>query len=419
MAKYHINPETGRANICRAQDGNCPLRTEDNKQLPHFNSKEESRDYIEKTEAKMNKTLSSVSRRKKINAKDVTDLPVGQKMRPKVKELKDKVIAQALAESANHSEKSGIVIQGANPERAKRRHEEAIEFAESRQNVHLAEKLSKSKVLPSGSFTRPDGSRFSTDRMLETRTAIKHVEAEREHLENVMNKIAASPDIKVGDKFSFKNASGSYSATVKEGGFNEKAFTELPENIKKMIVKDETSISIDKAREKLSPAQQKELISGSQVIDYVIGKPREVGQNAVTADTNLGSGSSKEKLQLGIEHMGKLYADAEASFGVKQRDLKKESSEMDSSIKSLAADEGNGNNVFAPARSFSNGAVISYRENISRKKAEEILTKSEIDSISYTRQVPDKDKARSLLTKDQYESIFNARKLSFYVRESK
>jgi hypothetical protein len=40
--KYHINPETGRANICRAQPGNCKYGPD----APHFDDKETAREFF-------------------------------------------------------------------------------------------------------------------------------------------------------------------------------------------------------------------------------------------------------------------------------------------------------------------------------------------------------------------------------------
>lgn len=47
MTKYHISPESGRPNICRAEKQNCPLKTDDGKPAPHFTDKAEAKAYVE------------------------------------------------------------------------------------------------------------------------------------------------------------------------------------------------------------------------------------------------------------------------------------------------------------------------------------------------------------------------------------
>lgn len=53
MAKYHINQETGRANICNAKTPeDCKYYDKKNKkEVPHFESKEEAKTYIKKQKA--------------------------------------------------------------------------------------------------------------------------------------------------------------------------------------------------------------------------------------------------------------------------------------------------------------------------------------------------------------------------------
>lgn len=43
MARYHINPETGRPNICRAKTPDACKYAKDGESVPHYDSKEEAR----------------------------------------------------------------------------------------------------------------------------------------------------------------------------------------------------------------------------------------------------------------------------------------------------------------------------------------------------------------------------------------
>lgn len=73
MAKYHINPETGRPNLCSAEDGNCPYKSSDGSPAPHFNTKEEARIYNEKEMNKeYGKSAKPISKpNKKVTQKDI------------------------------------------------------------------------------------------------------------------------------------------------------------------------------------------------------------------------------------------------------------------------------------------------------------------------------------------------------------
>lgn len=57
--KYHVNKNTGRAGICRATMKGCPLGAD----TPHFNTKEEAKAHIEKTEANNNSQFSTMKKK--------------------------------------------------------------------------------------------------------------------------------------------------------------------------------------------------------------------------------------------------------------------------------------------------------------------------------------------------------------------
>lgn len=59
MTKYHISPETGRPNICRAEIKDCPLTDDKGNPSPHYDSKEEARaGYEESMKEKVLPTLN-------------------------------------------------------------------------------------------------------------------------------------------------------------------------------------------------------------------------------------------------------------------------------------------------------------------------------------------------------------------------
>lgn len=60
--KYHVNKETGRANICRATKKGCPLGAD----TPHFDGKEEAKAYIEKEAQEKGEMFTKVSKKLQI-----------------------------------------------------------------------------------------------------------------------------------------------------------------------------------------------------------------------------------------------------------------------------------------------------------------------------------------------------------------
>lgn len=59
MARYHINPATARAGICRAEKGNCPLTAEDS----HFSTKEDAQRGIEAILSKEHGNINPITKK--------------------------------------------------------------------------------------------------------------------------------------------------------------------------------------------------------------------------------------------------------------------------------------------------------------------------------------------------------------------
>lgn len=73
MTKYHINNETGRVNICRAQLDNCPLRNSDGEIVEHFDNKNAAVAFNEQKLNKAHKPLTSLSKPRKQRLKGITE----------------------------------------------------------------------------------------------------------------------------------------------------------------------------------------------------------------------------------------------------------------------------------------------------------------------------------------------------------
>lgn len=61
MTRYHINPETERVNICRAQN-KCQFTEENGKEAPHFGNKEDAKKFIETSNAKKYSSMNSLKK---------------------------------------------------------------------------------------------------------------------------------------------------------------------------------------------------------------------------------------------------------------------------------------------------------------------------------------------------------------------
>ena len=409
MAKrFHTNIN-GEPAVCHAEsDETCPRGQEG---MPHGDSPEEVQQKFEdQNESRENKTLSKAKKKAAAESKP------RRKMSAREQELLDqnKKLTQRVIQV--RSDAGDITYDDANPERAERRLTEAVEYANSRGNTHLSDKLTKAKVLPSGAFKTADGKRVNTDKLLQQTQSIKHLESERGKIQNEMDNVIrnAPPN---GEKFSVKRDSGTYTVSVKEGTDDEE-FEKLDEKTKAKISSDRDSYSMDEARERIPQEKLDKITTNSQVIDYVVGKKPDTGEGDINADTNLKGNDSDEKLQSGATKVADLYESYQKQNGY-ARDVKASTKEGNEAIKSAASTQGGGNNTFAPARSQKNGALVSGRQSINRKEAEKVLSESELKSITVKKPAPDKAKAEKVLSSEQFDKIFKAKKASIRVTEAK
>lgn len=65
MTKYHVNPRTNRPNICKADKQGCPLIKQG---APHFDNKDDARDYAEKSLGEKSNFMQSSSKKTPANS---------------------------------------------------------------------------------------------------------------------------------------------------------------------------------------------------------------------------------------------------------------------------------------------------------------------------------------------------------------
>jgi len=400
--RSHIGPEG--PSRCKAQSSeNCPFEPDGSEETNHFNTIAEAR---EEYENRLKKAYSEVPT---LQAKK-------QRLNKVEKELREQnaKIAKNLVES-RASSLDGITFDDANPERAKRRLNEAIEYAQSRYNEHLVAKLSTAKVLPSGAFKTADGKRVNTDAILEKDQFIKHVDNERTRVLEAATELLQNSTDETADKFSIKTDKGTYTLTVKEG-LNEEKFNSLPKKLRDQCMSDKDSLNIDLAREKISPEKFRQITSQTQVLDVIHGKPRDIGKDELKVSTKFDGNTTNEKLESAVKNISEFYDKAISEKG-RLKENNTYIKEGKEAIKAVTANSKS--NTFIPARSQFNGAVVSGRMNLSATKAKEILTPEEIASITVKTPTVDEAKARSILSEKEFGKIFKSKIATLRVTEAK
>lgn len=380
---------------CTAQPGNCPFGDSDN----HFNTITEARQAYT---ARLENAYATVT-------------VVKKKLSEKEKSIRSEnaKLAQNLVQARSESFK-GITFDDANPERAKRRLNEAIEFANSRYNENLVSKLAKATVLPSGAFKLENGTRVNTDGILQKALVIKTVEKERERMLEALSEVAKQGGNEK-DKYQVRTDRGLFSVSIGKG-FDEKGFEKLSKAQREACMSPKESLNIDLARENLSPAKLRQITSESQVLDYVYGKEPDIGQKELVGNTKFTGKTTDEKMQDGTQSIANFYGKVVEKHGY-VRDLKKYTSEGGEAIK-VATSESK-TNTFVPARSQYNGAIVSGRVNLNPKLAKELLTPEELESITVIKESPDPQKAKTVLSEADFGRIFEARKATLRVTEAK
>lgn len=392
--KSHIGP--GGPGKCTADIRDCPFGGEDN----HFNTIKAARTEYE---VRLTKAYDEVavgkSKKLRLTEKETSLRENNAKLAKEIVELR----AQA----------GGITFEDANPVRAKKRLEESIAYAESRGNTHLVEKLSHATVLPSGAFKLDDGSRANVDKYLKAKQSIEDIEAGREKLITSINSLLKDEPTAT-TSFKLKTDAGSFSLTLKPT-FDQEEFDKLPAGLQSKLKSPKTGLSIEAAREKLSPETLATVTNDSQVVDFVIGKPTETETSKITPKTSLTGETTDAKVESGLKNIADFYGDVRAKAGT-VKSLREETSSNNTAIKSAAAK--NSGPVFVPARSQSNGLVVTRRQTLSSSEVKAKLTPEQIESITVTKMEPDAKLAQTILPAKTFGKVFGTINASLRVTEA-
>ena len=112
-----------------------------------------------------------------------------------------------------------------------------------------------------------------------------------------------------------------------------------------------------------------------------------------------------------------LYADAQISFGMKYRDLKKTTGSMNNVMKTAAILNNPDGSTYIPARALNRGVVINNRQQVNQTNARKNLTPEQLALVSNYEYKVDEDLARQHLSKEQFDKLFSARTASVRVTE--
>lgn len=341
--------------------------------------------------------------------------PQGKPARSKGLSVHEKALRDRNAELAKkivelRAESGDVTFDDANPERARRRLAEALEYAESRGNTNLVTKLTSAKVLPSGAFQRKsDKQRVNTDSALKSYVAEKEIEEGRDRIQRAIQTRIDSGAITEG-KYVHRDDSGTYSLTVAPS-FDARAYESLDEQTKAVISSPKQSLSIELAKSKLTPEQLEAVSTKQQVMDFVVGKKPEI-TGIPEPKTDFTGRSSEEVATNGLKSLSGYTQAVETNLGAKSVRAAKKSQDAEI-IKSAVADRGQ--NTFVPGRAYANGALLSARTVLNPKAVTEQLTQAQIRSITATNPQPDPVKAKSVLTAEQYSAIFERNTASLRV----
>lgn len=420
--RYHVNPGTGESGLCGATQKPCPHGGASGNEN-HYATEAEARAAGEAMLAQRHGTFAAkraTKRPSRVSVKSVdatTSEFAGVPMSRSEALLRQQMVNMAQDFVGHRAALGDLKVNPGKGDDARAQDvlHNAIEFARSRGNIHLAEKLAKAQVLPTSAIESPDGNiKFYTEDLIERDTAVKTVKDGREEILASITRVAQEAPT---GKYQVKTAAGSFNLTVSDDGINEAALARLTPAQRQAISTPRSVIDIDLAREHLDGDELRQVISQTQVLDYLSGSPRDIGQKKVRVRTEFGGADATAKVNDGLSAMADLYGDARDTFGKSYKDMTTERDAMAVQTKAAAVMAGRHMNTVVPGRSRKNALIVTGRDSIDRDLATKILSPEKLARITKVTHVPSKTAAAKVLTPEQMGTIFNARKVSLRVME--
>jgi hypothetical protein len=413
--KYHATP-TGQIRECKATKRACRYGP-----ALHGNTKDEVKQIIINDLESKHGAFAEIYRPRK-NAMTKHPTKKGNVVRRGVEmskidaALKDNLIRSANEIISRRAHSGDILLAKANPSAAERRLKKAVDFADQQNNGHLMKTLQNSKVLPSSRFKSSDGTVVDTDTYLDRDEQMSRVDDERKRLDKVVKDFVSSSNLKK-PRYELDGEIAKVVINVKENQLDEDYLKTLPESLKRKIQTRKPKVSLDLVRLHLDKETQDKILTNSQTTNVVLGSRHDVGKYVVNADTSLPGKTDEDKMDAALNNYQQLYADAQISFGMKYRDLKKTTGSMNNVMKTAAILNNPDGSTYIPARALNRGVVINNRQQVNQTNARKNLTPEQLALVSNYEYKVDEDLARQHLSKEQFDKLFSARTASVRVTE--
>ena len=413
--KYHATP-TGQIRECKATKRACRYGP-----ALHGNTKDEVKQIIINDLESKHGAFAEIYRPRK-NAMTKHPTKKGNVVRRGVEmskidaALKDNLIRSANEIISRRAHSGDILLAKANPSAAERRLKKAVDFADQQNNGHLMKTLQNSKVLPSSRFKSSDGTVVDTDTYLDRDEQMSRVDDERKRLDKVVKDFVSSSNLKK-PRYELDGEIAKVVINVKENQLDEDYLKTLPESLKRKIQTRKPKVNLDLVRLHLDKETQDKILTNSQTTNVVLGSRHDVGKYVVNADTSLPGKTDEDKMDAALNNYQQLYADAQISFGMKYRDLKKTTGSMNNVMKTAAILNNPDGSTYIPARALNRGVVINNRQQVNQTNARKNLTPEQLALVSNYEYKVDEDLARQHLSKEQFDKLFSARTASVRVTE--
>lgn len=416
LKKYHVNEDTGKIGICRAQPGTCPVG-------PHTDKGVEAQAISDKILSDLFEPLKGVKRQPRsevVASRKHVDYTTGEfagnKMSHREADYQQKIASMASNFVDLRADLGDVVaVQSkGDPERARETLQNSIKFAAVRKNTALIEKLAKSKAEPTSVIMTRNGEKIYADDLSDADRAFKHLEDGRDAIQFALNRVALDAEPGV---YNASVNGVNVKVSVSDDAVDDVEFSKLSPELRKQLSTPYSALSIELARDFLSDDEFSAVVKETKALDYVNGRPRDIGLNNVPVRTELKGDDGSAKVKDGAMAIAEMYSDSRKQFGASQKALKERRNIMASAVKESASRNGDRYNTFIPGRSRYNGLVVSGRQMIDADKARSILSDEKIAAITKTTFRPNVKKAKQILPAEIFEKVFSKRKVSVRVVE--
>lgn len=428
MAKYHVNADTGKIGICRADVKACPVGKAGGEHFDNgldaqkFSDKLRNDKYnplagLKKDGVKRDVRSDTVKSRKAVAHNE--EIYAGQKMTTVEANLRQKIDSMATNFVKLRGEIGDLSIEQGkgDPVRAQESLENAITFAAERQNTNLIEKLAKAKAYPTSVILTSNGEKVYSDQLSDVDRAFKHIEDGRAAIQYQILK--ASNDAPAG-KYISRTDNAVVTVSITDDDVNDDEFKKLPEDIRKQLSTPYKALSIEAARDYLTDDEFSKVVKETHALDYVNGRPRDIGLENVPVRTELVGTNDADKVQNGADSVAEMYQASRKQFGGSVKSLKERRNNMAATVKESASLAGSrmDRNIFIPGRSRHNGIIVSGRQMIDTEMAKNVLDAEQLEAITKTTFRPNAKKAKEILSPEVFDKVFNKRKVSIRVVEN-